>query len=353
MVEKVTAGATGAMGNITGMSTFDASYLTGMMEKVTSGATGALGHITMDDYDATDLSGMMEKVTSGATGALGNISMDGYSSDNLSGMVTKITSGATGALGDISMDGYSSDNISAMTTSISTSVTNAVSDIAMLNTDGTTYNPSTDNFTSSITSGASSGTVFMLGSDNVSGIFYISYNGETPSNGCINNSALLSSYSTAYQVPTSANSMIVKSFLTSSTSGSRKTSYYSDISCATLLGSHQTNYKNITKGTRISTTAGTDGRPTSAYQVSYEYKDIITKAVTTDAATLTLLNSKNGYSGSAHVANVPQTTKLYGIVKDIWAIATDSGGTTWFYMGTASDMNYPTDWTVYDDIMFK
>ena len=40
----------------------------------------------------------MEKVTAGATGALGNISMTGYSSDNLTSMVEKVTSGATGAL---------------------------------------------------------------------------------------------------------------------------------------------------------------------------------------------------------------------------------------------------------------
>ena len=52
----------------------------------------------MTGYDAADLTGMMEKVTSGATGALGDISMTGYSSDNLSSMVEKVTSGATGAL---------------------------------------------------------------------------------------------------------------------------------------------------------------------------------------------------------------------------------------------------------------
>ena len=44
-----------------------------MVEKVTSGATGALGKISMSGYDAADLSGMMEKVTAGATGSLGKI----------------------------------------------------------------------------------------------------------------------------------------------------------------------------------------------------------------------------------------------------------------------------------------
>ena len=57
---------------------------------------------------------MMEKVTAGATGALGQISMEGYSSSNLTTMLSKITSGATSALGDIEMEGYSSNNLSLM-----------------------------------------------------------------------------------------------------------------------------------------------------------------------------------------------------------------------------------------------
>ena len=42
-----------------------------MVEKVTAGATGALGKIEMTGYDAADLSGMMEKITAGATASLG------------------------------------------------------------------------------------------------------------------------------------------------------------------------------------------------------------------------------------------------------------------------------------------
>ena len=93
-----------------------------MIEKVTAGATGALGYISMTDsgggsFDASDLSGMMSKITAGATGALGNISMANYTSDNLSFMVSKVTAGATGALGKIkqrdgtAFAGYSSDNL--------------------------------------------------------------------------------------------------------------------------------------------------------------------------------------------------------------------------------------------------
>jgi hypothetical protein len=130
MMEKVTAGATGAMGNIQ-MVGFDATHLTGMMEKVTAGATGAMGNIAMTGFDASHLSGMMEKVTAGATGALGNIQMEGFSADNISAMVTQVTAGATGALGNIQMDGFSADNISAMVTQITAGATGALGNIQM------------------------------------------------------------------------------------------------------------------------------------------------------------------------------------------------------------------------------
>ena len=54
---------------------------------------------------------MMEKVTAGATAALGNIEMDGFSADNLTSMVGKVTAGATAAMGDIQVDGFSADNL--------------------------------------------------------------------------------------------------------------------------------------------------------------------------------------------------------------------------------------------------
>ena len=43
------------------MAGFSADNLTSMVEKLTAGATGALGKIEMTGYDAADLSGMMER----------------------------------------------------------------------------------------------------------------------------------------------------------------------------------------------------------------------------------------------------------------------------------------------------
>jgi len=86
------------------------------VEKVTAGATGALGRISMSGYDYNDLAGMMEKIQTGSTGGLANITMDGYSSDNISHLTTKIKSGGTGALGNIRMSGFDHDNNSSWST---------------------------------------------------------------------------------------------------------------------------------------------------------------------------------------------------------------------------------------------
>ena len=52
-----------------------------MVEKVTAGATGALGKIKMTGYDSTKLTSMVEKATAGATASLGKIKMNGYDAE--------------------------------------------------------------------------------------------------------------------------------------------------------------------------------------------------------------------------------------------------------------------------------
>jgi hypothetical protein len=216
------------------------------------------------------------------------------------------------------------------------------------------YDANTDNLSSSVTSGASAGATIQLGSDYVSGTYFESYNGTTPSGGCISNATMLSGFVTGYMVPTSASSMIIKTNFTGPTL-SQKTSFYSDNGCGTLLGYHITNLKDIIVGPLVSNlNAGSASRPTSGYQVSYGMKDVITKAVTNDAATLTLLDSKNCSDCIAHTVNVEQTTVVTnsGTYKDLWAFAT-IGNNSWLYMGSPDISAHPTAWADTDAIMFK
>ena len=76
-----------------------------MVEKVTSGATTALGNISMAGYSLDNLSSMVEKVTSGATEHSARYKCQVMTAD-LTSMVEKVTAGATVALGKIEMTGY-------------------------------------------------------------------------------------------------------------------------------------------------------------------------------------------------------------------------------------------------------
>jgi hypothetical protein len=296
---------------------------------------------------------MMAKVTSGATGALGDITMvdanaGTFDSNDLAGMVSKITSGATGALGDISMEGYSSDNVSAFTSTITNSVNDSLSNIKV-----TGYNPNTDNLSAYVTAGASSGVTFSLGSDNVSGTYYYIWGGATPTGGCINFSTAngaKDAFTTGSspQVPTTAASMKLENFLISSTSAAEKYSYYSDSSCATLMGYHQYNVNNIKVGSVVDNLTTGSSRPSSAYQVSYENKDIISKGKT--SAAVSFLNT---LVGMTHSLDVEKITPNSGKRFTIWAIQTINGR-SFFYSGTQNySLPYPTNWTTYNGILVK
>jgi alpha-tubulin suppressor-like RCC1 family protein len=114
------------------MDNYTSDNLSSMVEKVTAGATGALGNISMTDasgggtYDVNDLAGMMEKIRTGATGALGNISMGSFSSSDFAAMKTKIASGGSGALGNIRMDDYDHSNPGSAYTSAITGTKPAI-----------------------------------------------------------------------------------------------------------------------------------------------------------------------------------------------------------------------------------
>tara|TARA_B100000929_G_scaffold144874_1_gene114727 strand:- start:239 stop:646 length:408 start_codon:yes stop_codon:yes gene_type:complete len=117
------------------------------------------------------------------------------------------------------------------------------------------------------------------------------------------------------------------------------------------MGYHQYNAKNIIVGSVVPNLSTENSRPSSAYQVTYEYKDTISKAVTSDSLTLALLDRISG-SGIAHTIDVEQVTPISGSVFTIWAIQTISGR-SWFYSGDEGSSTYPTDWGTYDSISFK
>ena len=106
------------------MTGYDSTHLAGMMEKVTAGATGAMGNIEMTGFDAEPdgndgesdrrcdccggrysddrfFCGQSERDSresySWSHRCFREHSDDRFSADNLSGMMEKVTAGATGA----------------------------------------------------------------------------------------------------------------------------------------------------------------------------------------------------------------------------------------------------------------
>jgi len=117
------------------------------------------------------------------------------------------------------------------------------------------------------------------------------------------------------------------------------------------MGYHQYNLKNIKIGSLVSglTTAYTyTTRPGSAYEVSFEYKNIISKGKTT--AAVSFLNSILGVTHSVDLEKVVPTTTRTRF--NLWALGTVNGMSL-FYSGTLSWSAYPTDWTTYDGIHFR
>jgi hypothetical protein len=145
----------------------------------------------------------------------------------------------------------------------------------------------------------------------------------------------------------------IQKIFTSSSSFTKKYSFYSDSSCSTSTGYIKYGYKNIIVNPVAVTglTAGVGpSRPTSAYQVKYEKLNMITKGNTSLA--VTFLNTLA--LGITHTSGVEQTNpNCCGIFYDIWATEVSGGNTLLYSAWDPSITGYPADWSSRDDISFK
>jgi len=144
----------------------------------------------------------------------------------------------------------------------------------------------------------------------------------------------------------------IQKIITSSTSFTKKYSFYSDSSCSTETGYVKYGYKDITVGAAVTgLTAGSDpSRPTSAYKVKYSKLNMITKGNTSLA--VTYLNTLA--LGITHTSGVEQTNpNCCGTLYDIWATGVSGSNTYLFSAWDPLTTAYPTDWTSNDDISFK
>ena len=187
-----------------------------------------------------------------------------------------------------------------------------------------------------------SGTI-TLGNKNVSGTYSNSWQGVTPSGGCIDNSSALSSWSDS--VPSGTGSFKHKFIVTSNSSHTIADYWYSDSNCSTSIGYLYKNYNSITVGDNTTGLNENLSRPSYGYKVDKTYSSVTLKGITDNATTL--LNS--WFSDYCTVTkgveyNVPAGQTVY---KAYWNSA-DSGSTDWFWMSPKGTSGY-SDWSDNDN----
>ena len=202
------------------------------------------------------------------------------------------------------------------------------------------------------TGNTASGTI--SGIDYLTGTYTMSYNGQTPSGGCISNSAAITALGAA--LPSGTLGFKWDIIITSSTTWTKSLQWYSDASCATVTGYMNKLFKDFAVGDSLSgLTAGSMGLPTTAKKVSYKEESLVLKC-NTDACT-TFLNSTFGESSLATLGFTQGTELVVSNSDsevDIWETVIPSGQTnTYLINGCESESTYPTDWCSGIDMWWK
>ena len=201
-----------------------------------------------------------------------------------------------------------------------------------------------------------SGTV--SGIDGLTGTFEMSYRGQEPSGGCVDNSTAVATFVALNVVPSDTLAWKQKIIITSSTTYTKSLLYYSDASCATLTGYMNNGYKTFLVGDSLSgLSAGSNpAKPTTAKKVSYN-EDFTALKSNTDTTT-SFFNTLMGASGLAALG-FTQGTELK-ITNDgdaevnIWEIGTMSGSSkTYLYTGNSAASTYPSAWTSNDGVWWQ
>ena len=194
-----------------------------------------------------------------------------------------------------------------------------------------------------------SGTI--TGDDNLTGTFNMSWYGQEPSGGCIDNSTAITSFKTLSAVPNDTLGYKQQIIFTSSTTWAQSIQYYSDASCATLTGYMNVGYKNVSVGDSLSgLSAGSNpAKPTTAKKVSYTHPSMNLKS-NTDTTTA-YFNSTLGSSNLATLGFKQGTELVLPISTpessvNIWETSAMSGSSkTYLFTGSSATSTYPTGWT--------
>ena len=207
---------------------------------------------------------------------------------------------------------------------------------------------------STTASGTLTGLKTTMGVDNVTGTYNLSWQGATPTAGCITSGAVTEMIGYG-GIPSDSLNFKYQYIVTSSTSFTEIATYYSDNnSCATVSGYHATSYSEFSVGDNITIIEAETPFPDYGTKVSYKDTCFMAKGVT-DTATA-FINAMSTVSGAVAGTELNQSgsgSTYYNIM----ALNDNHSGTTydWFYLGPKLTTGYPDNYSVGDggDVMFQ
>ena len=150
---------------------------------------------------------------------------------------------------------------------------------------------------STTASGTLTGMTSTMGVDNMTGTYNLSYRGQTPTAGCIDNGTAISTLISGGWLPSDSLNFKYQVIVTSNTSFTKLLTYYSDNnSCETVSGYDATSYTEVSVGDNITMATSPGCCPTYGTKVSYKATCFMAKGVT-DTATAHI-NAMSNVSGA-------------------------------------------------------
>ena len=207
---------------------------------------------------------------------------------------------------------------------------------------------------STTASGTLTGLKTTMGVDNVTGTYSMSWEGATPTAGCIDNGTPVSSMISYNSIPSDSLNYKYQIIVTSSTSFTKLLTYYSDNnSCATVSGYEARSITNFTVGENITMVTAPSPYPTYGTKVSYKTTCFMAKGVTdTATAWINALSHVSGAVTGTEINKEGSGNTYYNIK----ALNDNHSGTTydWFYLGPESTSAYPDNYSDRDsDAMYQ
>ena len=181
-----------------------------------------------------------------------------------------------------------------------------------------------------------SGTI--TGNENLTGTFHMSWYGQEPSGGCVDNSSAISDFS----FPSETLSFKREFYITGTSTFTQSQITYSDATCSTMTSYFNALYKNVTIGSELTglTAGSSPAKPTTANKISFIDEKYSLMANTTVTIAFFLSQYEQTMtSGTELVIDESSPSTEYNLI----ATGTVSGS-TYLFLGSGSSSDNKTDW---------